>query len=216
MAFDMNPRDDERDEEEEFVLAIAGMIQDSQVSLAKIHTRAYIDHLVAEREAKLIADTRLKMLETCIDVAVSCRAEDVAQRLRALVDDDRSWVAGQMSDEIESLAAECHRVYTIELRRQGVENRHPDNYEKMLEPIKDIDRAIARFILERDSCVIAATLRTAADKIDEIIPAEFLRGHQCGDGPRSEIVTKYTRRAVLSILPTEIAAHAEERDRRAK
>jgi hypothetical protein len=67
---------------------------------------------------------------------------------------------------------------------------------------------------EREKKLIADTLRAASDKIDEIIPAEFVRGHQSGDGPRSEIVTKYTRRAVLSILPAHIAVHAEERDRR--
>ena len=40
-----NPRDDEQDEEEIFVFAIAEMVQDGQVSKAKIHLRAYIDHV---------------------------------------------------------------------------------------------------------------------------------------------------------------------------
>lgn len=44
MAFDMNPKDDERDEEEMFVLAIAEMVQSGNISLAKLHTRAYVDH----------------------------------------------------------------------------------------------------------------------------------------------------------------------------
>ena len=43
-----NPRDDEQDEEEIFVFAIAEMVQDGQVSKAKIHLRAYIDHVRPE------------------------------------------------------------------------------------------------------------------------------------------------------------------------
>lgn len=40
-----NPRDAEQDEEEQFLFAIAEMIQDGRVSLARIHLRAYIEHV---------------------------------------------------------------------------------------------------------------------------------------------------------------------------
>ena len=45
MAHDMNPRDDEQDEEEMFVFAIAEMVQAGEVSKAKLHTRAYIEYV---------------------------------------------------------------------------------------------------------------------------------------------------------------------------
>ena len=40
-----NPIDDEQDEEEIFVFAIAEMVGRGDVSLAKIHLRAYINHV---------------------------------------------------------------------------------------------------------------------------------------------------------------------------
>ncbi len=45
MSFDMNHRDDEQDEEEIFVFAIAEMVAAGKVSLAKVHLRSYIDHV---------------------------------------------------------------------------------------------------------------------------------------------------------------------------
>lgn len=45
MSFNMNPRDDEQDEEEMFIFAIARMVQDGKISLAKVHLRAYIEHV---------------------------------------------------------------------------------------------------------------------------------------------------------------------------
>jgi len=50
MSFDMNPKDDERDEEEQFVFAIAELVQEGKVSVAKIHLRAYIEHLKNSEE----------------------------------------------------------------------------------------------------------------------------------------------------------------------
>lgn len=44
-----------------------------------------------------------------------------------------------------------------------------------------------------------AGIRLVADKIDEIISQEFLRGHMFDGGPRCEIVIKYARRAILAL-----------------
>jgi hypothetical protein len=51
VSFDMNPMDDERDEEEMFVFAIAEMIQRHEVSKAKLHLRAYVDHVLRAQSA---------------------------------------------------------------------------------------------------------------------------------------------------------------------
>lgn len=40
-----NPRDDEQDEEELFVLLIAELVQAGKISMAKIHLRSYIDYV---------------------------------------------------------------------------------------------------------------------------------------------------------------------------
>lgn len=40
-----NPRDDEQDEEELFVLVIAKLVQAGKISMAKIHLRSYIDYV---------------------------------------------------------------------------------------------------------------------------------------------------------------------------
>ena len=56
-----------------------------------------------------------------------------------------------MSDDgIESLAAEFHRVYQAEAKRQG-DVRHKDAYDDLAENIKNFDRALARHVL----CFIA-------------------------------------------------------------
>ena len=51
MSFDTSPMDEERDEEEMVVLAIAEMVQACEVSKAKLHLRAYIDHVERERKS---------------------------------------------------------------------------------------------------------------------------------------------------------------------
>lgn len=54
-----------------------------------------------------------------------------------------------LSSELETLAAELHWVYQREAKRQG-DVRHQDNYEDLPENIKDFDRALAKFILDRE------------------------------------------------------------------
>lgn len=55
--------------------------------------------------------------------------------------------------EVEKLSAELHDIYQKEARRQeglGIGSRwHYDEYHKLSEPVKDFDRVLARFILDR-------------------------------------------------------------------
>jgi hypothetical protein len=53
--------------------------------------------------------------------------------------------AGTLPD-LESLAADFHRIYQAEAKRQG-DVRHADNYEDLPENVKDFDRALARHVL---------------------------------------------------------------------
>jgi hypothetical protein len=52
---------------------------------------------------------------------------------------------------------------------------------------------------ERDAATRLATLDAVAVCVDETIRDEFREGHASADGPRSEIVAKYTRRAILAL-----------------
>jgi len=69
----------------------------------------------------------------------------------------------------------------------------------MRSKLKDAAALIDAWVQRVRDTTHAAAIQAAADKIDEIIPEEFRKGHESIDGPRSEIVTKYTRRAVLAI-----------------
>ncbi len=51
-----------------------------------------------------------------------------------------------MSEEIEVLAAQFHRIYQEEAKRQG-DVRHKDSYDDLPENIKDFDRVLARHVL---------------------------------------------------------------------
>lgn len=53
-------------------------------------------------------------------------------------------------DELDQLAAELHWVYQAEAKRQG-DVRHPERYADLPENIKQYDRVLAKFILERQS-----------------------------------------------------------------
>lgn len=55
-----------------------------------------------------------------------------------------------MSEQLEALAAELHEVYEVEINRQGRVSGHPAHYSNLSEQVKDLDRALARFILNRD------------------------------------------------------------------
>ena len=52
-------------------------------------------------------------------------------------------------DNIERLAAEVHAVYQAEIKRQGREERHNDDYQALPEHIKELDRVLVRWHLAR-------------------------------------------------------------------
>lgn len=59
-------------------------------------------------------------------------------------------------EQIEKLSSELHDIYINEAKRQG-DIRHKDKYEDLSENIKDYDRVLARFILERERKIIKET-----------------------------------------------------------
>lgn len=72
-----------------------------------------------------------------------------------------------MSDQrqklsLEILSAAFHKIYQDEMRRQGRPSVHADSYSDLPEHVKDLDRALARFVLDRDRAIEAAALKEAA------------------------------------------------------
>ena len=59
-----------------------------------------------------------------------------------------------MNEQVEMLAYELHRVYQDEAKRQG-DVRHHDKYSALPENIKEFDRVLARFIIERERALAA-------------------------------------------------------------
>ena len=51
-------------------------------------------------------------------------------------------------ERVERLARDFHTVYQKEARRQG-DTRHPDDFDALPENIKDFDRVLARYVLDR-------------------------------------------------------------------
>ena len=51
--------------------------------------------------------------------------------------------------KIEQLASALHDIYQKEAKRQG-DHRHFDKYEDLAESVKEYDRVLARYILERE------------------------------------------------------------------
>jgi len=54
------------------------------------------------------------------------------------------------NEEIELLSAKLHEIYMIEAKRQG-DVRHHLDYALLKESTKEYDRALARYILEREA-----------------------------------------------------------------
>ncbi len=65
-------------------------------------------------------------------------------------------------DALERLSAELHDIYQIEAERQHAAEpnnpyrrlRHPDSYDELAENVKEFDRVLARFILQRENALI--------------------------------------------------------------
>ncbi len=52
-----------------------------------------------------------------------------------------------MNRRVEKLASEFHAIYMREIARQGRIVSHPERYDDLTESIKDLDRALARYVL---------------------------------------------------------------------
>lgn len=66
----------------------------------------------------------------------------------------------------EALAREFHAVYQAEAKRQG-DMRHADEYDDLPENVKEYDRVLARYVLER--YVPAAALREAQAENERLL-----------------------------------------------
>jgi hypothetical protein len=63
-------------------------------------------------------------------------------------------LAAPASETVEELAARLHNVYQEEAKRQG-DPRHADSYDLLPERIKEFDRVLARYILQREAALKA-------------------------------------------------------------
>ena len=61
-----------------------------------------------------------------------------------------------LSEAIETLAAQLHAIYQHEAKRQYPRKPHSYDYADLPENIKEFDRVLARFILEREASLKAA------------------------------------------------------------
>ncbi len=74
--------------------------------------------------------------------------------------------------ELETLSSKLHDIYQEEAHRQEAAGigpaRHYDEYEMLSEPVKEFDRVLARYILERDASSRDAALVEAMEVTKEI------------------------------------------------
>lgn len=68
-------------------------------------------------------------------------------------------------DRIESLAETLHQIYQQEAKRQG-DVRHFDDYAALSENVKEFDRVLARYVLQRDRDRDAAFLVSVKDAVN--------------------------------------------------
>ena len=50
--------------------------------------------------------------------------------------------------DVENLSSRFHQVYEKELERQGKKSKHPKMYFELSEEVKDLDRALAKYVIE--------------------------------------------------------------------
>jgi len=85
--------------------------------------------------------------------------------------------------DIENLASRLHKVYQEELERQGKKSKYSDFYTELPEDIKDLDRALARYI---NSFIIPNRVnQTRAETAREIkgkLENKLLIKCECEDG----------------------------------
>lgn len=63
--------------------------------------------------------------------------------------DDLLPVAPRVDPEVERLSAEVHGLYQAEIKRQGREERHNDDYYALPDHVKELDRVFVRWHLAR-------------------------------------------------------------------
>lgn len=73
-----------------------------------------------------------------------------------------------MSAEIEKLSSEFHDIYMKEAHKQG-RVLHPDKYEDLEENVKEYDRVLARYFVEK----INLAKKEAAKEIVQMIQPRF-------------------------------------------
>lgn len=67
--------------------------------------------------------------------------------------------------DTENLSSRLHQVYEKEVARQGKQSKHPKFYHELSEDVKNLDRALAKYIIE---FIIPQTL---ANKKEEVVKA---------------------------------------------
>lgn len=70
------------------------------------------------------------------------------------------------SGDVEQLAAKFHDIYQQEAKRQG-DVRHKDSYADLSENIKEFDRVLARYVLQRDRELIERGVRATIERVKE-------------------------------------------------
>jgi hypothetical protein len=50
--------------------------------------------------------------------------------------------------DVENLSSRLHQVYEKEIERQGKKSKHPKMYFELSEDVKNLDRALAKYIIE--------------------------------------------------------------------
>ena len=75
-------------------------------------------------------------------------------RLDDAIDRAKGALAAPANETVEELAAKLHDVYQEEAKRQG-DPRHADSYAVLPERIKEFDRVLARYILQREAALKA-------------------------------------------------------------
>lgn len=88
----------------------------------------------------------------CSNKFCPCHTKTLQKKDTSLVDNeltiikDTSWEERFM--DIENLSSILHQIYEKEMERQGRKSKHPKFYHELTEDVKDLDRALARYILE--------------------------------------------------------------------
>ena len=87
--------------------------------------------------------------------------------------------------DIENLASRLHQVYQEELKRQGKPSKHSDFYFELPENVKNLDRALARYIRTE---IIEKLIEDAAKIAPNYTAAD---GNYGGEGFKQQLIAKW-------------------------